>query len=107
MQLGEMTADDVFSVCQRYADQHKHKLYVFGDLRRALADDRDAMSKIANYLANCKQDGKDVSFQASYNLACFTSINRYLVHRLLDKLPRIVLLLEHLRHRRCFFQGQS
>ncbi|KAJ5215950.1 uncharacterized protein N7498_002357 [Penicillium cinerascens] len=56
MQLGEMTPDDVLSACQRYADQHKHKLYVFGDLRRALADDRNAMSKIADYLANCKQD---------------------------------------------------
>jgi N-terminal acetyltransferase B complex non-catalytic subunit len=74
MQRGELTADDVLLACQRYADQHKHKLYVFGDLRRALADDRDAMSKIADYLSSSKEDGKDVSFQTLENFACFSSI---------------------------------
>ncbi|KAJ5324621.1 Cytoskeleton organization protein (Dec1) [Penicillium atrosanguineum] len=59
MQRGEMTADDVLSACQRYADQHKHKLYLFGDLRRALADNRTALSKIADYLSIAKDDGKD------------------------------------------------
>ena len=63
MQRGEMTAEDVLSACERYADQHKHKLYVFGDLRRALAENRTALSKIADYLSNAKDDVKDVSFQ--------------------------------------------
>jgi N-acetyltransferase B complex (NatB) non catalytic subunit. len=60
-----MTADDVLSACRKYVDQHKHKLYAFGDLRRALAGDRTALSKIAEYLSNAKEDGKDVSLQIS------------------------------------------
>jgi N-terminal acetyltransferase B complex non-catalytic subunit len=68
-----MTADDVLSACRQYVDQHKHKLYVFGDLRRALAGDRIALSKIADYLSNAKDDGKDVSSQNSKSLEFSTS----------------------------------
>ncbi|KAJ5963624.1 N-acetyltransferase B complex non-catalytic subunit [Penicillium vulpinum] len=33
---GERTEDDLVAACQRYFDQHKHKLYAFKDLRGAL-----------------------------------------------------------------------
>ncbi|KAJ5258962.1 hypothetical protein N7524_010518 [Penicillium chrysogenum] len=40
---GERTEDDLFVVCQRYFDQHKHKLYAFKDLRGVLETRDDAL----------------------------------------------------------------
>jgi N-terminal acetyltransferase B complex non-catalytic subunit len=33
---GVLTEDDLVAACQRYFDQHKHKLYAFKDLRGVL-----------------------------------------------------------------------
>ncbi|CAG8027283.1 unnamed protein product [Penicillium nalgiovense] len=40
---GERTEDDLFVVCQRYFDQHKHKLYAFKDLRGVLETRDDTL----------------------------------------------------------------
>ncbi|KAJ5194007.1 N-acetyltransferase B complex non-catalytic subunit [Penicillium cf. griseofulvum] len=36
LKRGERTEDDLVAACQRYFDQHKHKLYAFKDLRGVL-----------------------------------------------------------------------
>ncbi|KAJ5608161.1 hypothetical protein N7537_004780 [Penicillium hordei] len=40
---GERTEDDLVIACQRYFDQHKHKLYAFKDLRGVLETRDDAL----------------------------------------------------------------
>ncbi|KAJ6108395.1 Cytoskeleton organization protein (Dec1) [Penicillium sp. IBT 18751x] len=75
MQRGEMAAEDILSACEKYADQHKHKLYVFGDLRRALADNRTALAKIADYLSNAKDDGKDTVVPMINSLKIYYCLN--------------------------------
>ncbi|KAI2680984.1 hypothetical protein DTO013E5_8853 [Penicillium roqueforti] len=48
---GERTEDDLVIACQRYFDQHKHKLYAFKDLRGVLETRDDAL--IHRVAQNC------------------------------------------------------
>ncbi|KAJ6030340.1 uncharacterized protein N7446_000599 [Penicillium canescens] len=40
---GQNTSDDLVSACQKYWDQHKHKLYLFGDFRGILETRDDSL----------------------------------------------------------------
>jgi N-terminal acetyltransferase B complex non-catalytic subunit len=37
------TSDDLFSACQNYWDQHKHKIYLFGDFKGILETCDDSL----------------------------------------------------------------
>lgn len=60
MERGESTADDMFSTCKQYIDNHKHKLYIFNDLRRVLGNERAALTKVLDYILSGKEEGKEV-----------------------------------------------
>lgn len=49
---GDKTTDDLLVACRQFVDGHKHKLYAFTDIRRILDGDRDAMSKILDYISS-------------------------------------------------------
>lgn len=58
---GEMTTEgDLVPAYQQYIDQHKEKLYAFGDLRRISAGDRDLMKQMLEYLSEKISDEKAV-----------------------------------------------
>lgn len=58
---GERTEDDLVVACQRYFDQHKHKLYAFKDLRGVL-ETRDAtLIHRVSQLCMDSVEGKPVS----------------------------------------------
>ncbi|KAJ5747701.1 uncharacterized protein N7511_009397 [Penicillium nucicola] len=40
---GQNTSDDLISACQKYWDQHKHKLYFLGDIRGVLENCEDSL----------------------------------------------------------------
>ncbi|KAE8148562.1 N-acetyltransferase B complex non catalytic subunit-domain-containing protein [Aspergillus avenaceus] len=47
---GTVKAEDLVSACQEYFDQHKNKLYCFGDLRSYLAAlDKESLSNVLEY----------------------------------------------------------
>jgi N-terminal acetyltransferase B complex non-catalytic subunit len=47
---GEMTKDDLLPACQKYIDNHIHKLYAFNDIRRIIGPDRDGLAKMLDYI---------------------------------------------------------
>ena len=58
---GERTEDDLVVACQRYFDQHKHKLYAFKDLRGVLETRDDALiHRVAQHCLD-SVEGKPVS----------------------------------------------
>lgn len=60
IERGESTRDDLFFACKKYIDYHKHKLYVFSDLRRVLGHDRAVLSQILDYILSGKEEGQEV-----------------------------------------------
>lgn len=50
IQSGEMTRDDLLPACQKYIDNHIHKLYAFNDIRRIIGPDKDGLAKMLNYI---------------------------------------------------------
>lgn len=58
---GERTEDDLVVACQRYFDQHKHKLYAFKDLRGVLETRADSLiHRVAQHCMD-SVEGKPVS----------------------------------------------
>lgn len=67
---GERTEDDLFVVCQRYFDQHKHKLYAFKDLRGVLETRDDALiHRVAQHCMD-SVEGKPVSAKSAKLSQC-------------------------------------
>lgn len=57
--IGEMTRDDLLTACQKYVDNHIHKLYAFNDIRRIIGQDRDDLAKMLDYIVkNHAVEGK-------------------------------------------------
>ncbi|KAJ5812172.1 N-acetyltransferase B complex non catalytic subunit-domain-containing protein [Penicillium riverlandense] len=55
--VGDMKQEDMLSACQSYFDGHKHKLYVFGDLRGFLSSaNQTVASKMVEYVLNSKDN---------------------------------------------------
>ncbi|CEJ59380.1 hypothetical protein PMG11_08005 [Penicillium brasilianum] len=50
IESGDMTRDDLLPACQKYIDNHIHKLYAFNDIRRIIGPDRDGLAKMLNYI---------------------------------------------------------
>lgn len=67
---GERTEDDLVVACQRYFDQHKHKLYAFKDLRGLLETRDDAL--IHRVAQSCMDsvEGKPVSANSAEPSQC-------------------------------------
>lgn len=67
---GERTEDDLVVACQRYFDQHKHKLYAFKDLRGVLETRDDTL--IHRVAQNCMDsvEGKPVSANSAKPSQC-------------------------------------
>lgn len=56
---GELTKDDLLTACQKYIDNHIHKLYAFNDIRRLIGPDKDDLAKILDYtVKNHAVEGK-------------------------------------------------
>lgn len=70
MERGESTADDLFSACKQYIDKHKHKLYIFNDLRKVLGKERAALTKVLDYILSGKEEGKEVSLWVARHRVC-------------------------------------
>ena len=47
---GEMTTDDLLPACQKYIDNHIHKLYAFNDIRRIIGPSKDVLAKMLDYI---------------------------------------------------------
>ncbi|KAJ5725716.1 uncharacterized protein N7483_007073 [Penicillium malachiteum] len=59
IEKGEMTMqDDLVPACQQYIEQHKHKLYMFNDLRRVLHGDKNAMAASLQFLSKNLGEGE-------------------------------------------------
>lgn len=71
---GERTEDDLVVACQRYFDQHKHKLYAFKDLRGVLETRDDTLiHRVAQHCMD-SVEGKPVS-ENSAKLSQYELIN--------------------------------
>ncbi|KAJ5896158.1 uncharacterized protein N7473_005557 [Penicillium subrubescens] len=56
---GEIAKDDLLPACQRYIDNHIHKLYAFSDIRRIIGPNKEGLAKMLNYiLENHVVEGK-------------------------------------------------
>jgi N-terminal acetyltransferase B complex non-catalytic subunit len=58
---GQNTSDDLVSACQKYWDQHKHKLYLFGDFRGILETREDSLVRQVCEYCMDSVEGKAVS----------------------------------------------
>lgn len=72
VERGEFIKDDLFSACKKFIDCHKHKLYLFNDLRILLGADRDALSMMLDYLLSGKEEGHEVRAPSPRHIHVYT-----------------------------------
>jgi N-terminal acetyltransferase B complex non-catalytic subunit len=61
-----MTTDDLLIACQKYIDNHIHKLYAFNDIRRIIGPNKDGLAKMLDYILNNYAAEEKVSIPEKY-----------------------------------------